>query len=625
MLNITEDDILYAEKILLPPGESFNNERREIIKSLNSIDIKASPGSGKTTTLLAKLAILTTMLPLDDNKGICILTHTNVAINEIKDKLNVYGQSLFEYPNNCSTIQLFVNKFLAIPAYIHFYGKKPIRIDNQIYEERIMKKYYQIIPRRLRYGIEKRSINIKTIRFDLSDGTLKKDLYGTQIYKSQQSESYKALKELKDSVMMDGILSYDDAYFLAINYIKENPDLKKIFSIRFPYVFIDEMQDTMDHQQTILDYLFDESVVIQRIGDPNQSIYDQRNATGTWEISQDRCREITDSKRFSTAVAKAVQNICVQPQQLIGNPEIEDIKPCILVFKPDRIDKVLPYFSKVIVDNNLHLSDKKIFKAIGWVSEHEKEIGISNYWNDYIKEVKQKVDFNYLNNYLLKASVGEVDKYGSRLYKERIIRGILKALRQMEQMNEDRFFTETSFLDHLRISDISVYNKLLLMLSKWCLKIQNDENVFLEVKEFIIFDLKELFNWEDTGRLDSFFENQIEDIYESHENKINVYKFNENSITFDINVSTIHSVKGETHTATLYLETYYHDYDVKRIIEYLKGKHSVTRAVRTLQNLKMTYVGMTRPSHLLCVAVTNETVLGHEEELVEAGWDIRYV
>jgi len=90
-------------------------------------------------------------------------------------------------------------------------------------------------------------------------------------------------------------------------------------------------------------------------------------------------------------------------------------------------------------------------------------------------------------------------------------------------------------------------------------------------------------------------------------------------------ISSIHGVKGETHTATLYLETFFFDYDIKRIIGYLKGQHSKTTAKRKLQNLKMTYVGITRPSHLLCVAIREETIDGHEEELKTAGWEIEYV
>ncbi|SDK26860.1 UvrD-helicase domain-containing protein [Sediminibacillus albus] len=93
MIEITQEDIQYAETLLLPEGNTFNGERRNIIKCLETKDIKACPGSGKTTTLLAKLAIITKKLPLDYNNGLCVLTHTNVAINEIKTKLGLMDRS----------------------------------------------------------------------------------------------------------------------------------------------------------------------------------------------------------------------------------------------------------------------------------------------------------------------------------------------------------------------------------------------------------------------------------------------------------------------------------------------------------------------------------------------------
>jgi len=57
------------------------------------------------------------------------------------------------------------------------------------------------------------------------------------------------------------------------------------------------------------------------------------------------------------------------------------------------------------------------------------------------------------------------------------------------------------------------------------------------------------------------------------ENKTNIYEYNDESGTkIPIKINTIHGEKGETHTATLYLETYYNKkYDSERIKEQLEG------------------------------------------------------
>jgi DNA helicase-2/ATP-dependent DNA helicase PcrA len=60
--------------------------------NLDTIDFEACPGSGKTTLLVAKLAVLA-LRWRHRNQGICVLSHTNAARNEIGVKL---GNSLRE-------------------------------------------------------------------------------------------------------------------------------------------------------------------------------------------------------------------------------------------------------------------------------------------------------------------------------------------------------------------------------------------------------------------------------------------------------------------------------------------------------------------------------------------------
>lgn len=57
VVNISDEEIQYAEQMLLPSGKTFDDERRIFIRNFNTIDLQAVPGSGKTTVLLAKLLI----------------------------------------------------------------------------------------------------------------------------------------------------------------------------------------------------------------------------------------------------------------------------------------------------------------------------------------------------------------------------------------------------------------------------------------------------------------------------------------------------------------------------------------------------------------------------------------
>ena len=126
MIEITDDDIEKVEQKF--DNIKFDDGSKAFIKCMESKDIQACPGAGKTTSLVAKLDILANHMPFDDNSGILVLTHTNVAVNEIKKKLGANAKIVLGYPNHVGTFQSFVNKFLAVPMYIKLIGKKPERI-----------------------------------------------------------------------------------------------------------------------------------------------------------------------------------------------------------------------------------------------------------------------------------------------------------------------------------------------------------------------------------------------------------------------------------------------------------------------------------------------------------------
>ncbi len=113
----TDEEIKWAAKLLIGNEDAFNEEKKAIIKCNETVDVQACPGSGKTTTLLAKLAILSRHMPLADGRGICVLTHTNVAINEIKSKLGPQADILFSYPSFFGTIQKFADTYVGIPVF----------------------------------------------------------------------------------------------------------------------------------------------------------------------------------------------------------------------------------------------------------------------------------------------------------------------------------------------------------------------------------------------------------------------------------------------------------------------------------------------------------------------------
>lgn len=137
----TDEEIKIAHDILLKGKKSFDTHRIDIIKENSSCYVQASPGSGKTTALLAKLMILANKMPLYSGKGVCVLTHTNVAIDEIKAKLGQKANVLFQYPNFFGTIQTFLHKYITAAALHYFYGSQIAYVDDDVSNAVLLKKY----------------------------------------------------------------------------------------------------------------------------------------------------------------------------------------------------------------------------------------------------------------------------------------------------------------------------------------------------------------------------------------------------------------------------------------------------------------------------------------------------
>ena len=99
----------------------------------------------------------------------------------------------------------------------------------------------------------------------------------------------------------------------------------------------------------------------------------------------------------------------------------------------------------------------------------------------------------------------------------------------------------------------------------------------------------------------------------------------------DIHLGSIHSIKGQTHLATLILDTYWHDRFMERMLPWLDGASTNGSGAgsRDSKRLKLTYVAMTRPSHMVCLAIPRRVLEKNGETLDlevgvlrERGWEV---
>ena len=112
----------------------------------------------------------------------------------------------------------------------------------------------------------------------------------------------------------------------------------------------------------------------------------------------------------------------------------------------------------------------------------------------------------------------------------------------------------------------------------------------------------------------------------------NIYRYENGGRSVSIRVGSIHSAKGETHRATLVLETYWKKHNIEKLLPWLDVDNNRSRklsnGVEIQSRRKVHYVAMTRPTHLLCLAMKQESI-GDDESVIERlkkrGWDIKMV
>jgi len=647
-LKITDEDIKYAERVLkLPKG--FDTPRINVIKCNESRDIIACPGSGKTTVLLAKLLILHRNLPLEKNKGICVLTHTNVAIDEIKERLGSDSGELLNYPNFVGTIHSFINKFLANPASVKYFSSRVTRVfEAEDYKSRLVRKYRSLFPPfsgskldgflygRLEKEIKESKDNsiktqakedlLRSLEFDYTDYTIKRVAFNkrTTVLKNPDSDAYKEYIKLIEELQGEGVYSYNELQGLALKYVKEfERELQSIFSERFSVVYIDEMQDTSSLQLQILEKIFDKGkVVFQCFGDPQQTIYESDDKGCAWEAKNPLI--IKNSNRLSKSIAKVADVVSLKPYGMQGRESSKDyvIPPVIITYKENNVSHVLETFSKLIIKNQLHKSENAVFKAVGMVKTKNDGLSITSYFPEFEKnEIKKSAnkDFPRLQNYTVKLDREVIEKEGIKAYYNRFVLAILKYLRMNDIRNADgKFFSNISFLKYMRETDDRLYKTMHRYFARIILAIEKNKVVIASFRYVMAIILKRLFHIEVDLLRDEFFNSvPFQDIKAVNFRGGNIYHYGND---LKIEVSSVHSVKGQTHNATLYLETFYFSKTNESIINYLIGNKNTVVEDYIGKHIRVAYVAMTRPTDLLCIVLNEKVYLENEAQLRSLGW-----
>lgn len=311
-------------------------------------DFQAAPGSGKTTLLGAKLALMAAKWP-HERRGICILTHTNVARDEIEKclKLTPHGEKLLVYPHYLGTIQSFVNRFLAIP-WLKALGIELEEIDDDDFVERFFNwasNDHVVKGWRNASNPWEKDNSLRGVRYVGSNlelatkGKLKLPAKGPCIER---------LRNIKKKLASDGRLRHDDMFAYAEQVLSVVPGLQAAVAHRFPSVFVDEMQDTSDIQLSVLTRIFSEKAVVQRFGDVNQSILYRGPRAEPTAFPMKGSLEVQTSLRFGQEIATVANSLKAVGGAIDGQGTAAVQPPMLILYSDKTVSGVVPRFGQTV-------------------------------------------------------------------------------------------------------------------------------------------------------------------------------------------------------------------------------------------------------------------------------------
>ena len=291
-IEITDEDILWVEE-MMGGKVHFDSARVNVLKNMDSVDIQAFPGSGKTTILVAKLAILAKKWPYS-NAGICVLSHTNVAREEIEERLGntEIGRKLLSYPHFIGTVHSFFDTYVSLP-WLKSNGYEINIIDTELVHSLRWNK----LPRNKRYYLEMqyKSETICEYRDNIGN-----------IERVKNEETNELLLSVIEKTQKDGYFTFGEMLLYAQKVLKEWDEIPKAIQRRFPILFIDEAQDTDTFQWNLLKKAFNsdgELSIRQGFGDSNQAIYGNLYADDTTEnFPRENALVLSESRRFDSSI-----------------------------------------------------------------------------------------------------------------------------------------------------------------------------------------------------------------------------------------------------------------------------------------------------------------------------------
>lgn len=557
-------------------------ERKLYFNARGKTIVTACPGSGKTTSIVNKLYTISKEIEKEHkHSGVLCLSFTNKAVDEIRTAYRkMHGEDI-AYPHEVSTIDSFISQEIVLPFW-YLYEKcksAPIIINDPSLLHNFFwyhyKKNGKMEEACVIRGYGKNAIIHKPEEINIASNTY----YHKQTKLGDDLQLYG--QKVVNYRIRNGYLTSSDAIYMASEILDKNPIISELIVRRYPYIIVDEAQDTSEDQHKLIEKLCKAGLKnLELIGDINQSIYEWRFArpdileTFTRNPNWNHIPFVNNRRSVQRIIDLYSKLIPADRALPIISTKVNDIGLPIIIYRYDKSNSgmIISHFEKICKDNGLH--DWLLLTrghSLGKMLSGRKEE--PDYW-------KSPIAKNLLNAYTS-------FKYGN----------IRKAVQQMSLVLAEFKYKESEYEKKKEFVKDSIddFNKSTYLINS-LFKMPGLDETFhswtVKMPKFI----QETFGLDKEPNIEVYKRKKHFDIKEMAQTKLSDFF----GCSYENNggrlIQTIHSVKGASTDAVLLF-----------VSENSKGKQISLNEFNVGKNMnekqRMIYVACSRARQFLAIAV----------------------
>ncbi|MEK5034923.1 ATP-dependent helicase [Paenibacillus sp. FSL R7-0302] len=276
----------------------------------NHFRVAAGPGAGKTYWLVQQIKnVLHHSQRLGRSRKIACITYTNIAVETVLKRLGTNSNQV-----EVSTLHSFLYRHILKPYALYLGSHYELNVKEMSGHDDTV-----VHQKKVKHWIENHSnVDLLEHPYSVKQLTMREEntiplinwlyhlnyefnMHGELMLVGNPKKAYRVEKigdkevlkyltkaclgiletdffEYKKLYWSKGIVDHSDVLFFSYQLLQNNPFILNVVRAKFPYLYIDEFQDTNPIQMEILKLIGAKETIVGIIGDTAQSIYSFQGA-----------------------------------------------------------------------------------------------------------------------------------------------------------------------------------------------------------------------------------------------------------------------------------------------------------------------------------------------------------